>query len=235
MAVAETIKPSSSRKHLAASFRLVRGGEGWGGECRRGPLARQRRQHACLSECAIAQCIALRCQITLEWTAATSTSTPPVCHDATIHVSHCVWNADPEMVGGVVEERRREEGEQGNNQQRKSTQETRQDEDKGEETQSSPLSYAVDSNDTFLLFLPSLYTRDHQVHYHTTPRQNPSAFIHHIRQISKTFLFLPYILMSFSWAGPTSHWTTPIPQNQEAAKETIWNLSWDAALEIKGN
>lgn len=30
MAVAETIKPSSSRKHLAAGFRLVKGGSGWG-------------------------------------------------------------------------------------------------------------------------------------------------------------------------------------------------------------
>lgn len=91
--MAETIKPSSSRKHLAAGFRLVRGD-------RRGPLARQQRQHACLSECAIAQSIALRCQITLEWTAATSTSTPSVCHDATIHVSHSVWNTDPETDGG---------------------------------------------------------------------------------------------------------------------------------------
>lgn len=89
MAVAETIKPSSSRKHLAASFRLVR-------EDRRGLLARQQCQHACLSECAIAQSIALRCQITLEWTAATRTSTPSVCHDATIRVSHSVWNTDPE-------------------------------------------------------------------------------------------------------------------------------------------
>lgn len=69
--------PSSSRKHLAASLRLVRG-----------PLARQQRQHARLSECAIAQSTALGCQITLEWTAATSTSTPSVCHDAAIHVAH---------------------------------------------------------------------------------------------------------------------------------------------------
>lgn len=99
MAVAETIKPSSSRKHLAAGFRLVRGD-------RRGPLARQRRQHACLSECAIAQSIALRCQITLEWTAATSTSTPSVCHDATIRVSHSVWNKPGD--GGWGEQRSRE-------------------------------------------------------------------------------------------------------------------------------
>lgn len=75
--MAETIKPSSSRKHLAASLRLVRG-----------PLARQQRQHARLSECAIAQSTALGCQITLKWTAATSMSTPSVCHDAAIHVAH---------------------------------------------------------------------------------------------------------------------------------------------------
>lgn len=31
MAVAETIKPSSSRKHLAAGFRLAKGGGGAGG------------------------------------------------------------------------------------------------------------------------------------------------------------------------------------------------------------
>lgn len=98
MAVAETIKPSSSRKHLAASFRLVR-------EDRRGLLARQQCQHACLSECAIAQSIALRCQITLEWTAATRTSTPSVCHDATIRVSHSVWNTDPETRSGEGEQR----------------------------------------------------------------------------------------------------------------------------------
>lgn len=93
MAVAETIKPSSSRKHLAAGFRLVRGD-------RRGLLARQQHQHACLSACAIAQSIALRCQITLEWTAATSTSTSSVCHDATMHVSHSVWSTDPVREGG---------------------------------------------------------------------------------------------------------------------------------------
>lgn len=69
-------------------------------------MARQQRQHACLSECAIAQSIALRCQITLEWTAATSTSTPSVCHDATIHVSHSVWNTDGD--GGVGREGERE-------------------------------------------------------------------------------------------------------------------------------
>lgn len=109
MAVAETIKPSSSRKHLAASFRLVR-------RDRRGPLARQQRQHACLSECAIAQSIALRCQITLEWTAATSASTLSVRHDATISVSHSVWNTDPEretervgVEGGREEEQRSKE------------------------------------------------------------------------------------------------------------------------------
>lgn len=90
--MAETIKPSSSRKHLAAGFRLVRGD-------RRGLLARQQHQHACLSACAIAQSIALRCQITLEWTAATSTSTSSVCHDATMHVSHSVWSTDPVREG----------------------------------------------------------------------------------------------------------------------------------------
>lgn len=90
--MAETIKPSSSRKHLAAGFRLVRGD-------RRGLLTRQQHQHACLSACAIAQSIALRCQITLEWTAATSTSTSSVCHDATMHVSHSVWSTDPVREG----------------------------------------------------------------------------------------------------------------------------------------
>lgn len=69
--------PSSLRKHLAESLRRVRG-----------PLARQQRQHARLSECATAQSTALGCQITLKWTAATSMSTPSVCHDAAIHVAH---------------------------------------------------------------------------------------------------------------------------------------------------
>lgn len=111
MAVAETIKPSSSRKHLAAGFRLVRGD-------RRGLLARQQHQHACLSACAIAQSIALRCQITLEWTAATSTSTSSVCHDATMHVSHSVWSTGPVREGG-------REGEQRSKKQRRDRQERR--------------------------------------------------------------------------------------------------------------
>lgn len=101
MALAETIKTSSSRKHLAAAFRLVGGVEeaGWGGG-RRGPLARQQRQHACLNECAIAQSAALRCQITWEWTAATSTKlSPAVCHGATVLVPHSVWSAEREEEG----------------------------------------------------------------------------------------------------------------------------------------
>lgn len=115
MAVAETIKPSSSRKDLAVGFRLVEEGGGWGGGDRRGPLARQRRQHSCLRECAIAQSIALGCQITLEWTAATSANTPSVCHDATVCVSHHTLSGTQEEEEGakgaeIKEEEREREG-----------------------------------------------------------------------------------------------------------------------------
>lgn len=74
-------------------------------------MARQRRQHACLSECAIAQSIALGCQITLEWTAATSMSTPSVCHDATIRVSHHTLSGTQGREGRERGQRRREKGE----------------------------------------------------------------------------------------------------------------------------
>lgn len=74
-------------------------------------MARQRRQHACLSECAIAQSIALGCQITLEWTAATSMSTPSVCHDATIRVSHHTLSGTQGGEGRKRGQRRREKGE----------------------------------------------------------------------------------------------------------------------------
>lgn len=174
MAVAETIKPSSSRKHLAAGFRLVRGD-------RRGPLARQQRQHACLTECAIAQSIALRCQITLEWTAATSTSARSVCHDATIRVSHSVWSTDPERVG--------REGERG-----RTKEQGAEEKETGERRQSSLLSYAADSDDMSLLSLPSPHTGEYRVHYHVAQRQNPPAFLRHSRQISKASL--AYIIIS---------------------------------------
>lgn len=152
MAVAETIKPSSSRKHLAAGFRLVRGD-------RRGLLTRQQHQHACLSACAIAQSIALRCQITLEWTAATSTSTSSVCHDATMHVSHSVWSTDPVREGGRENKGAR----------------SRDEIDKREETVISVV-YAVDSDDTFLLSGHSPHMGEHRVHYRVTQRQKPPAF-----------------------------------------------------------
>lgn len=91
--------------------------------------------------------------------------------------------------GEVVEERKREEGEQRNNQQRKSTKETRT----RERRQSHPccLMQWTLMTCSFYCF-PHCARGNHQGHYHTTPRQNPSAFVHRIRQISKTFL--PYII-----------------------------------------
>lgn len=121
-------------------------------------MARQQRQHACLSECAIAQSIALRCQITLEWTAATSTSTSSVCHDATIHVSHSVWSKDPET--GSRGGRTKEQGTEKKVDRRK---------------ESSLLSYVVDSDDMFLSSAVSDYMGKHGVHYHLAQSQPSSA------------------------------------------------------------
>lgn len=70
-------------------------------------MARQRHQHACLSESAIAQSIALGCLITPEWTADTSMSTPPVCHDAAIHASHQTLSGSQGCGGGRPERRKR--------------------------------------------------------------------------------------------------------------------------------
>lgn len=66
------------------------------------------------------------------------------------------------------------------------------------------------------------------------PHHSNTKFIHHIRQIPKTFSFSPTYSCP-CWAGPTSLWTTPIARNQEAARKTIWNLCWDFALEMKDN
>lgn len=173
--MAETIKPSSSRKHLAAGFRLVGGGRAG----RRGPLARQPRQHACLSECAIVPSIALRCQITLEWTAATSTSAPSACLDATLCVSHSVWNTDPETERGGGRENKGAE----------------EKVDKREDAESSLLSYTADSDDMLPLSLLSPHAGEHRVHYRVTQRQNPPAFLRHIEQISKASV--AYIITSF--------------------------------------
>lgn len=111
-------------------------------------MARRRRQHACRSECAIVRSIALRCQITLEWTAATRTSTPSVCHDATIRVSHSVWSTDPADGRGG-----------GGNKGTRSRGRSRRG-----KTESSVLPYVADSDDTFpFLSLP------------LTPRRRPSS------------------------------------------------------------
>lgn len=142
-AVAETIKPSSMRKHLAAGFILVRVGAMVvvGGLS----LARQRRQHACLSECAITQSIPLGCQITSEWTAATSLSTPPPpcvswCH-CMCFTSRCVWNTRQEgEVRGPGEGHREPEREK------------------------AVVSVVCTPDDIFLLCRPSSHTREYRVH-----------------------------------------------------------------------
>jgi len=109
------------------------------------------------SECAVAQSIALRCQITLEWTAAMSTSTPSVCHDAATHF--ILSSAETESG----------EGEQMNKEAQKGR---------------FILSWAADSDGTFLSSLPSPLMGNHRVHCYIAQRHSPPAFLWYIRQTS---------------------------------------------------
>lgn len=99
--------------------------------------------------------------------------------------------------------------------------------DKREETESSVLPYAVDSDDMFLLSLPSPYAGNHRVHYCVALRQNPPAFLCHITQISKASL--TYIITSPGSTGQRLHPVAPL-QKHKTEKKQEWYQSPPAGM-----